>query len=121
MRSFLIKLCFFFVSSVGAEGDLRPEAEAVRWTVDHNLTERRHNNQDEDGHDLHKESKTSLQRQSLSTAESKIAFLIIFSPTVPQRLPLAVNVCITTPAELQENLHLLVAPSFLALDNASGH
>lgn len=44
----------------------RPEAEAVRGAVDHDLTERWHNNQDEDGHNLHEESKASLQREHFS-------------------------------------------------------
>lgn len=39
----------------------RPEAEAVGGAVDHYLAKSRHNNQDEDGHHLYKESKTSLQ------------------------------------------------------------
>lgn len=53
----------------------RPEAEAVGGAVDHDLTEGWHNNQDEDGHDLHEESEAPLPRQHFSvkssTAESK--------------------------------------------------
>lgn len=44
----------------------RPEAEAVRRAIDHDLTEGRHNNKDEDGHDLHEESEASLQRKRFS-------------------------------------------------------
>lgn len=48
----------------------RPEAEAVWGAVDHDLTERGHNNQDEDGHDLHEESEASLQKKTFQCVEN---------------------------------------------------
>ena len=50
-------------SPVGRRSHSRPEAEAVRGVVDHDLAEGWHNHQDEDGHDLHEESQASLPTQ----------------------------------------------------------
>ena len=61
MCKFAEQQCDSVTSGQGSNS--RPEAEAVGGGVDHDLTERRHNNQDEDGHDLHEESETPLQRK----------------------------------------------------------
>lgn len=64
----IIIMLFNLPLSVGSEQGphSRPEAEAVWGAVDHDLTERGHNNQDEDGHDLHEESEASLRRKHFS-------------------------------------------------------